>query len=248
MAIIESCPDCSRSNRKMAHNRVTVGLLHCRGSVDLTRMLPTEVTQSVRIGGQAPSSFEQHHLRDLVAIGGRALQEEDQFIRNAVLSRPELQIWHGNRLARFGIRRIENERFYQYLIWRALLKEFVFPVDMEREGNHDFVAWDGTGPEARIVAVGEMKRWVSSSGEVELPGIVRDIQKIKERPYPGFILITTAYQAGQLGGQINFLSKKLRVPESVMCHSTFLCSDGSASDSVEFALIGFMAADSSNAR
>lgn len=208
-------------------------------------VVPVVVGQSEPNPDRPAGIFGRQHLQDLVDIGGKALRQEDQFIRNAVLNRSRLQGWFGKRLGRFGIRRVENERFYQYLVWRALLKEFEFPVDLEREGNYDFVVWDGAESESGVVAVGEMKRWVSSSGKVELPGIVRDIQKIKYRGCPGFILITTAFEAGKLKDQVDFLSRELRVPAHWICRSTFSCLHGSAIDCIEFALLGFMAADSS---
>jgi hypothetical protein len=50
-------------------------------------------------------------LREVVVLGGLALQSEDCAIRAAVHHRGE----HG------GLARIENERHHQFIIWRAIL-------------------------------------------------------------------------------------------------------------------------------
>jgi hypothetical protein len=64
-------------------------------------------------------------LREVVVLGGLALQSEDCAIRAAVHHRGE----HG------GLARIENERHHQFIIWRAILP--VWHAELERDANTD---------------------------------------------------------------------------------------------------------------
>ncbi|MEO8657940.1 MAG: hypothetical protein ABI693_05695 [Bryobacteraceae bacterium] len=193
------------------------------------------------------TGFTPQHLQRLVDLGGAALQVEDGLIRTSVLAREILRVPFGGLKPRFGIRRVENERSYQYLIWRALLNDFEFLVDIEREGNHDFVIWDCANHPRKIVAVGEMKRWVSVDGCEELPRIELDIRKLKlaEREgVRGFILLATAFRVGSLAEQEGFLYDKLKISAKCLRHYKFESLYEGASDRIEFGLLGFMASDS----
>jgi hypothetical protein len=130
------------------------------------------------------------------------------------------------------------------MIWRALLNEFEFTVEMERKARYDFVIWDCGASEARILAVGELKRWVSPDGDTELPGIVRDIGKVKRSGHPGFILIATAFEAGSLAKQLAYLCPRLGITAGDVLRHKFEFYFEDASRPQEFGLLGFMASDS----
>ena len=51
-------------------------------------------------------------------------------------------------------------------------------VDVERDSLFDFVIYSETGA---LEAVGEMKRWMTTTGEPEVPLIQKDIDKIIRR-------------------------------------------------------------------
>ena len=125
-----------------------------------------------------------------------------------------------------------------------MLNEFEFTVEIERKDNYDFLIRDCATPEARIVAVGEMKRWAAATGEAELPGIVSNIGKVKRAAYPGFILMTTAFPAGSLAKQLEWLCPRLGISADCVLHHTFESYYLGPSDAVEFSLLGFMASDS----
>lgn len=189
------------------------------------------------------ATFTKDHLDKLVQLGGAGLREEDAFIRAAVLRRSELQEGFGAHKARFGIRRPDNERFFQYLVWRGLLESFDFCVEVERGNNYDFVVWHSGQPP--IIAVGEMKQWVSPTGLPEIPGIKRDIKKVKASGYPGFILLTTVSERGNLDQQLRTgLCPQLRIDPDRIARYTFETLFEGSTDEREFALLGFMAEDS----
>ena len=62
----------------------------------------------------------------LINIAGTALEAEDRFLRKAItentLAYPE---------GKGGILRINNERYYQFIITRALISFYQFPVAVE---------------------------------------------------------------------------------------------------------------------
>ena len=103
-------------------------------------------------------------LREVVILGGLALQSEDCAIRAAVHHRNE----HG------GLARIENERHHQFIIWRAVLP--VWHAVLEREGNTDILLDCEDGRHHF-----ELKNWTGTTGERQLPSIQNDVAKLQHR-------------------------------------------------------------------
>ncbi|NNM56107.1 hypothetical protein [Acidocella sp.] len=130
-------------------------------------------------------------LENVVKLGGLSLQAEDCLIRAAVSQRNE----HG------GLDRIQNERYHQFLIWRAVLP--LFDATIEREGNTDLII--KSAEESHYF---EMKNWRSVNGERELPSIRDDIKKLGGRDN-GYILITSANPPGKFSCNIKFLLENL---------------------------------------
>lgn len=119
--------------------------------------------------------FSQDDLQKLVSIAGHALEIEDHFIAGCVATNPDL---YGDGRPQ-GILRINNERYYQFLIIRSLMSGFPYRVEPERD-THDIALY--ADKEAKdYAALGELKRWMSSTGEVEIPALRRDIEKLKVR-------------------------------------------------------------------
>lgn len=113
-------------------------------------------------------SWSDNYLRDLVEIGGQALQKEDQDVQ--LLHRPD-------------------ERQCQGIIHRALRRKFSYKVDTEAGGRFDFVVYSDNDEE---IAKGEMKTWFSSKGESEIPRMINDLNKLTASGIPGFFLVVTA--------------------------------------------------------
>ncbi len=220
------------------------GLRRRFGNCEVALSKPIRPSPTRRTITLMNSEFTRKHLQELIEIGGRALEKEDRMIREAVLARPNLQRPFRPGKARFGIRRQDNERYFQFVIWRALLKSFEFCVDIERENNNDFVVWLPNDQGNTIVSVGEMKRWVSPSGRLELPRIREDVRKLRRTGGPGFVLLTTAYAATSSKSQIDFLSHELDVPNDKFCSYKFPSLFETTDDWNEFALVGFLASDS----
>lgn len=69
-----------------------------------------------------------------------------------------------------GLLRINNERYYQFIIAKGLIAEYEYPIEIEKN-TYDLVVLDGN----RYKTVVEMKRWMSSTGKSEIDGIKVDI-------------------------------------------------------------------------
>jgi hypothetical protein len=126
-------------------------------------------------------------LGDIVKLGGLALQAEDCAIQAALHHRGE----HG------GSVHMENERYHQFVIWRAVLP--IWHAVLERENSTDIIiSRDG---EKHYF---ELKNW---RREDQFNSIVRDIEKLQSREN-GYLLITAVNPTGQTDDNIlHFLSK-----------------------------------------
>lgn len=130
-------------------------------------------------------------LGDIVTLGGLALQAEDCAIRAALHHRAE----HG------GLVHMENERYHQFVIWRAVLP--IWHAVLEREDSTDIiVSKDG------IKHYFELKNWRSCTGNDELESIRNDIRKLQPREN-GYVLITSGNPVGQTDENINYLLNKI---------------------------------------
>ncbi len=109
----------------------------------------------------------------LVEIAGAALKEEDRLL---------LKAFRKNKIAypgeSGGILRLNNERYYQFIVARSLARTFPYPAAVEID-THDLVL-RYPGDKSRWFAVCEMKRWMSSPGGQEIPSIARDFTKLRK--------------------------------------------------------------------
>jgi hypothetical protein len=126
-------------------------------------------------------------LGDIVTLGGLALQFEDCAIRAALHHRGE----HG------GLVHMENERYHQFIIWRAILP--IWHAVLERENGTDIIiSKDG------IKHYFELKNWRGEHGNDQLPSMRKDIGRLQPRQN-GYLLITSCNPFGQTDGNIKYL-------------------------------------------
>jgi hypothetical protein len=111
--------------------------------------------------------FMDDFIQRLVNLSGSALQIEDCVLLTSVAKN---QLVYPNENG--GILRFNNERYYQFVIARALVAEIEYRVQIEVE-THDLLL----GLPREPFAVVEMKRWMSSTGESEIPAILHDLHK-----------------------------------------------------------------------
>ena len=108
-------------------------------------------------------------IKAIVEIASNALKEEDSYLSNSVKGN---SIYANDQTK--GILRFNNERFYQYIIAREMLKVYPGYIDLEKD-THDLVIYGSESNKYKIVV--EMKRWMSSGGASELPGIKSDVSE-----------------------------------------------------------------------
>jgi hypothetical protein len=126
-------------------------------------------------------------LYDVVHLGGLALRGEDSLIRAARHHRGE----YG------GLAVIENERFHQFLIWRAVLP--IWHATLERERSTDLVvSRDGVRHHF------ELKNWRGASGNSQLKDIRKDVERLRTKDN-GYILITSMNQQAKTCESIKYL-------------------------------------------
>jgi hypothetical protein len=81
---------------------------------------------------------------------------------------------------------------------------------------HDLVISDGDAPNTVV----EMKCWLSSKGQTELPGIRHDVQKLAgANSKAAYMIIFAANPQGQMDEQLNWL--KSHVPELGSDHKVY---------------------------
>lgn len=191
--------------------------------------------------GKRPGLFSRTHLREFVRIAKAALQEADTHIRKALESNPAYE-----KDGALGLRWMDNERDYKFLIWEALIgSSFPFAVELELE-RYDFtVCLPSDTDRSRPIARGEMKRWVSYWGDREIPEIKKDIKKLRRCNCQGFVLISTEQVPDEADGNYDFLADKLAdLGISRACFETLdfptVRRHGRSIDELQFALIGFL--------
>ena len=131
-------------------------------------------------------------LRELVILGGFALQSEDCAIRAAVHHRGETG----------GLALVENERHHQFIIWRAILP--VCHADLEKHDNTDIaIKSDGE------MHYFELKNWTGTTGNRQIPSIQADIYKLQRRQNR-YVVVTSLNPRGQTDDNISYLLEKVR--------------------------------------
>ena len=106
-------------------------------------------------------------LKGIVDIATLALRDEDEYLLGAVERNSQA---YGQESG--GLLRINNERYYQFVVARELISKYEFPIDIEKD-TYDLVVYEGK----KYKTVVEMKRWMSSTGRTEVAGIKNDINE-----------------------------------------------------------------------
>ncbi len=114
---------------------------------------------------------------ELLDIAIKELQTEDDYLRGAVAANQGTYPPNGkDNLA--GLLRFNNERYYQYVVGKGLLRSYPYIVGLEK-GNEMFdLTLKGPGQVNGFYAAVEMKRYMTPAGNVEIPWIQNDIQEL----------------------------------------------------------------------
>jgi hypothetical protein len=131
-------------------------------------------------------------LGDVVRLGGLALQAEDCAIQAALHHRGE----YG------GLVRAQNEKYHQFIIWRAVLP--IWHAVIERENATDIVL-----TRDKVKHYFELKNWRGYTGIPQLKFIRKDVQKLNSREN-GYILITSLNSAEHTERNFSYLVDEVK--------------------------------------
>lgn len=166
----------------------------------------------------------QNLLKELADIATEALKKEDAFLKNGAKDNPNYK--NDKR----GILLLNYERYFQYLIARSIIASSKYKIQLE-QNYHDIVLSEQNH---KSLAVIELKRWMSETGNPELPKITIDINKLKESKLAGkkilMIFSVNPRNDTELNRRILFQNLKLDISQSAV--SKFLTYN--ATTEVEF--------------
>ncbi|WP_444893687.1 hypothetical protein ACJJIE_04410 [Microbulbifer sp. TRSA001] len=142
-------------------------------------------------------------LKELVFLSCDALKEEDHYLRESLSNN---QCYSCDKT---GVLSINNERYYQFIIARYLFRHFSRRIQVEYD-LIDLVVFREDLPSKVEVAV-EMKRWMSSAGSPEIPGIRSDFDKLRKcDSLKTLVLIFSSNPKNvSIKGNIHYLSNKI---------------------------------------
>lgn len=183
--------------------------------------------------------FHKEDLDELVRIACYALEQEDRYITGCTRVMNKL---YGEDGKPPGILRFLNERFYQYVMVRALMSKYKFKIDLEKE-TYDIVllSRESIAPK-KYIAVGEMKKWMSTKGETDIPKIKKDIDKLSVAPNAAsFLIILTAWDPKDKEKNIAFLVNQLSLNEENLAGPyTFPTIGWPKAPIRDFAVLGYL--------
>jgi hypothetical protein len=152
-------------------------------------------------GQMNPLDFTRADLHELVRLIVEEFRAENARIQTATKDNPAYAGCRGQ-----GISLFNTEYYYQYTSARALLPTFRFRVRPEdKKVDLALFAPSGTEP----VALCEMKRWMTSTGEREIPAMANDIEALANKTVPTFLLIFSVSPLGDTEGNVRSLVKRL---------------------------------------
>ncbi len=164
-------------------------------------------------------------LRELVILGGLALQSEDCAIRGAVHHRGETG----------GLPLIENERHHQFIIWRAILP--MWHADLEKHDHTDIALKCDND-----MHYFELKNWTGVTGERQLPSIQSDIHKL-QRWQNRYMIITSINPRRHTDDNIRFLLERIKGLDDSRRVEFRFDTMGRESSEVEFWIAGWPVLD-----
>ncbi|WNO11287.1 hypothetical protein [Teredinibacter sp. KSP-S5-2] len=142
-------------------------------------------------------------LEKIVKLSCEALREEDAYLRDCLSGNPAYSA------DKNGLLSINNERYYQFVIARHLFK--VLPKRIALESSRiDLVVLSDEDPNKYDVVV-EMKRWMSSTGNTEIPGIRDDFEKLSKSKADHTVMLVFSSNPSNtpIDENLDFLSKKI---------------------------------------
>lgn len=177
--------------------------------------------------------LQDNYIHDIVEIGGRALEYEDRFIVGCTTVNKRL---YDDELPG-GLLRIANERYYHFVVARALMSNYRYRVSIEKK-TYDFIV--AAGSDNEWLAVGEMKTWLSASGRPEIPRMKDDISKLRSSGMPAFFLVATCWPPEDKELELGRLIEALELEASHLVHDYCFRTIGWRSAlERDFALLGF---------
>lgn len=117
----------------------------------------------------SPKTFGRDDLKRLVEWSVSALKQGDKYLRVC----GEQYAWKDCEV---GLKQIENERYYQSIIWLYVRRVSQWWCGME-DDSVDLTFYDGERP----IAFCELKLWWDDSGRKSIPWIKKDITKLQLR-------------------------------------------------------------------
>lgn len=146
--------------------------------------------------------FTRDDLREMVKLIGTELKREDGLIREATINNVAYEQCRGQ-----GITYLKIEHYYQFAAVRALLPTFRFRVKPEFK-RFDLALFTRSSSEP--IALGEIKLWMSTTGEPEIPRILKDREKLSAAHCATFLLIFSANPQGKAAENLRSLIDRLR--------------------------------------
>ena len=145
----------------------------------------------------------QNLLTELTEIAFEALKKEDTFLSNRARNNPNYQN------DTHGILLLNYERYFQYLIARSIISSSKYKIQLE-QSHHDIVLSEQNHEDFVVI---ELKRWMSGTGNLELPKITIDINKLKESKLAGekVLMIFSVNPCGTTESNRKFLFDKLKL-------------------------------------
>jgi hypothetical protein len=131
-------------------------------------------------------------LRDVIEIGGRALQAEDALLLASAHK-------HGHR---GGLLRVEFERYFQFIVWKSLLGAYDAQIERPREGGYliDLVIDEH---------LFEMKYWRDESSI----HVNSEIRRLRQFSNGGILLVFSANPLGETDAVIQYLIDNSPLPK-----------------------------------
>lgn len=192
----------------------------------------------MEVNTRMADTFSFDHVKQVVQLALRSLEEEDQFVRECMASNPACECNHRQD----GISYLESERYYQVFTARSLLKNFPYRVEMEY--NRFDLAFFGP-QDATPTALCEMKLWLSGSGKDEIGEILKDIEKLSRQQCHQFLIIYTRFIKGgpTLEQNVGWLLQQLKCSEQEHFGASFDTKyylEGKGVSDAEFGVIGIL--------
>ncbi|MCA7117841.1 MAG: hypothetical protein LGL72_00075 [Acidibrevibacterium sp.] len=138
-------------------------------------------------------------LKDFVYRAGAGLEQED---RNIIGS----SLIHNQR---GGLLRVQQERFWQYIIWKSVYSNWEIEVE-KVFGDHQYDFAKIAQPGGNYDCFFELKKWLSEYGEAEIQGICDDIVRLNLENLNNSVLILLANnRRGDMNRQILWLVNRV---------------------------------------